>query len=231
MHQAVVYEMKTAAAPEKHMANNKNERPSGGLFPPAESVVSGTRKSHRRGRYSQVQAQVLRAPILDNDGSDDEHGDAQQVVVKHRIPVLEPGDLDPLSHGQDVGGREQAVHAHPQVSDVEVGEDRSCRTDEGHVGPRDRVDRGPAVLGDHGVVNIGPGGDDRGTDHEEERDEREPSDVPAEPDDFTVGDQDDGQVFKDRVDGDREELLRGSSGPRRVVHRQPRRNFSRRRRR
>jgi len=36
MHQAVVYEMKTAAAPEKHMANNKNERPSGGLFPPAK---------------------------------------------------------------------------------------------------------------------------------------------------------------------------------------------------
>lgn len=31
MHQAVVYEMKTAAAPEKHMANNKNERPSAGL--------------------------------------------------------------------------------------------------------------------------------------------------------------------------------------------------------
>jgi len=31
MHQAVVYEMKTAAAPEKHMANNKNDRPSGGL--------------------------------------------------------------------------------------------------------------------------------------------------------------------------------------------------------
>jgi hypothetical protein len=68
---------------------------------------------HPRFPDSQVQVQVLRAPILDDDGSDDEYGDTQQVVIEHAIPILEPGDLDPLPHAQDVSGGEDTVHGHP----------------------------------------------------------------------------------------------------------------------
>ena len=165
---------------------------------------------HLRAVNSQVQVQVLRTPVLDDDRGDDEHRDAQQIVVKHRVPILEPGHLDPLSHGEHIGGREETVQPHPQVADVEVGEQGTGRTNEGQLGTRRRVE-GSSVLGDHGVVNVGPGGDDGRTDHEEERDEGETGDVSAEPDDLAVCDQDDGQVLEDGVDGDREELLQASN--------------------
>jgi hypothetical protein len=175
------------------------------LHPPPPRALPPTHAAN-----SQVQVQVLRTPILNDDRGDDEHGDAQQVVVKHRVPVLEPGHLDPLSHGEHIGGREETVQPHPQVADVEVGEQGTGRTDEGQLGTRRRVE-GSSVLGDHGVVNVGPGGDDGRTDHEEERDEGKTGDVSAEPDDLAVCDQDDGQVLEDGVDGDREELLQASN--------------------
>lgn len=52
--------------------------------------------------------------------------------------------------------------------------------------------------------------------HQGKRDEREGRNRSAEPKDFAVGDQDDGQVLEDRVDRDGEVLLRrfGSSAPR-----------------
>jgi len=61
------------------------------------------------------------------------------------------------------------------------------------------------VAGERGL-DIGPGGDDGGEDHEAEGDKGHGGDGPAEPEDFAVGDQDNGEVLEDGVDGDGEEL-------------------------
>jgi hypothetical protein len=159
MHQAVVYEMKTAAAPEKHIANNKKDRPSGGLR-------AGQTVNHAPSPWityrscSQVQLQVLDTPIFDHDRGNDQDGNAQQVVVEHGIPIFETGHLDPLPHGQDVSGREQAVASHPQVPDVDVSQEGPSGTDKGKLESGSGVDGGTPVLGDHGIGNISPGGDD-----------------------------------------------------------------------
>ena len=59
MHHAVVYEMKTAHAPEKMMAAKSECRVSGGLW---ECKLGGRRIASVR---SQVAREILGAPILD----------------------------------------------------------------------------------------------------------------------------------------------------------------------
>jgi hypothetical protein len=48
-------------------------------------------------------------PILDKERENDEHGDREEIVVKHGIPVFESGDLDSLSHKQDLS---VSIHPH-----------------------------------------------------------------------------------------------------------------------
>ena len=63
MHHAVVYEMPTAAAPEKAMANRSRLRVSGGLW---DTCLSITANEQQCTADLQIAVQVLRAPILDD---------------------------------------------------------------------------------------------------------------------------------------------------------------------
>lgn len=98
-HQAVVYEMPTAAAPEKAMANRRKLRDSGGLY--IARKVSN-REEPRIILDLQVVSQVVLAPVLNQDGKHCEDGDAQQVVVEHGVPIREPSRLDLLAHRQNL---------------------------------------------------------------------------------------------------------------------------------
>lgn len=88
--------MKTAAAPEKAMAERRKPRLSTGLYVSVQII------SFDRSRCSQVSQQVDRAPVLDQNGEDDQDGNGEQVVVVHRVPIFEAGDLDSLSHAEDL---------------------------------------------------------------------------------------------------------------------------------
>lgn len=61
------------------------------------------------------------------------------------------------------------------------------------------------------MLDVSPGGDDGGEDHEAEGEEGGWGDGAAKPEDLSVCDNDDGQVLKDGVDWDGEEL-EGLSG-------------------
>ena len=58
--------------------------------------------SRRGHNHSQVPVEVLHAPVFDQDRQNDEHGDRKEIIIKHRIPVFEPSDLDPLPHIQNL---------------------------------------------------------------------------------------------------------------------------------
>jgi hypothetical protein len=62
------------------------------------------------------------------------------------------------------------------------------------------------------VLDVGPRGDDGAEDHEAEGEERHGGHRAAEPEHLAVGDQDDGQVLKDGVDGDGQEFQRPGAG-------------------
>jgi hypothetical protein len=59
-----------------------------------------------------------------------------------------------------------------------------------------------------GALDIRPGGDDRAEHHEAEREKRERADAAAEPEYFSVGDDNDGKVLEDGVDWHRQKLER-----------------------
>ena len=56
------------------------------------------------------------------------------------------------------------------------------------------------------VPNVCPGCDDRAQHHKAEGEERHASDGATKPKHLTIGNQDNGQVFEDCVDWNREEL-------------------------
>ena len=56
----------------------------------------------RGDKSSQVEGERLGSPIFNEDGEDDEDGNGEQIVVEHRVPVFESGDLYPLSHKEDL---------------------------------------------------------------------------------------------------------------------------------
>ena len=56
------------------------------------------------------------------------------------------------------------------------------------------------------VLNVCPSCDDRAEDHKAESEERHAGNRAAEPQNFTIGDQNDGQVLEDSIDGDGEKL-------------------------
>ena len=129
------------------------------------------------GGWREVQVQVGRRPVFQQEGGDQQDRDGQQVVVVHGVEVLEVGQLDSLSHEENEGGGGEAVQGHPEVADVEV----------------------------HRAAGVGVavGGDDGREHHEDEGAERHRGHLAAEPQDLAVGDQDDGQVLEDGVDRNR----------------------------
>lgn len=105
------------------------------------------------------------------------------------VKVLEVGQLDALAHAEHVGRGAQAVDHHPDVASIESG---------------DLAAGIAAAL--NGVLDVGPGGDDGAENHQAEGEEGHVGDRATEPEDLTVGDQDNSQVLEDSVDGDGEEL-------------------------
>jgi hypothetical protein len=124
------------------------------------------------------------------------------VVVRkgfRTVKILEVGQLDSLAHAKNVGRRRQAVDHHPDVTGVEGAQRGSSL---GRI----------MTVGTDGGIDIGPGGDNRRQNHQSEGEQRQASDRAAEPENLTVGNQDDGQVLKDCVHGDREVLYRLGAG-------------------
>ena len=62
------------------------------------------------------------------------------------------------------------------------------------------------------VLNVCPCRNDGAEHHEAKGEKGHASDGTTEPQDFAVSDQDDGQIFEDSVDGDREELKSFGAG-------------------
>ena len=95
--------MKTATAPENAMAESRNVRLSAGLMDSVSTPhpVDG-RKLMNKSQHSQVADEACPTPILYDEGKAEQYGDGQEVVVKHRVPVFEPGGLDALPHEQDL---------------------------------------------------------------------------------------------------------------------------------
>jgi hypothetical protein len=57
----------------------------------------------------QVPRERRGGPVLDKERENDENGDREEIVVKHGIPIFESGDLDSLSHKQDL---RVSIHLH-----------------------------------------------------------------------------------------------------------------------
>lgn len=103
----------------------------------------------------------------------------------HTVEILEVGQLDALAHAQDIGRGAQAVDQHPDVSSVQGG------------------DLAGGVTGAlHSMLDISPGSNERAENHQTEREQSEVSDGATEPENLSIGDQDNGQVLEDSVDGD-----------------------------
>jgi hypothetical protein len=108
---------------------------------------------------------------------------------KRTVKVLEVGQLDALAHAEHVGRGAQAVDHHPDITSIQSG----------------NLATGIAAAL-NGVLNVGPSGDDGAENHQTEGEEGHVGDGATEPEDLTIGDQDNGQVLEDGIDGDGEEL-------------------------
>lgn len=78
----------------------------------------------------------------------------------------------------------------------------------------DSVGRGLCGMSHAGerMLNVGPSRNDGAEDHQSEGEQGHGGDGAAEPEHLTVGDQDDGQVLEDGVDGNREVFERPGTG-------------------
>jgi hypothetical protein len=105
------------------------------------------------------------------------------------VKVLEVGQLDALAHAEHIGRGAQAVNHHPDIASIQSGNLA-----------------GGVAAALNGMLNVGPGGDNGAENHQAEGKESHVGDGATEPEDLTIGDEDDGQVLEDGVDGDGEEL-------------------------
>jgi hypothetical protein len=158
----------------------------------------------------EVARQVLGRPVLDEQRADDQDGDGEQIVVEHgyislvltlthlpsgapTVIVLKVHLLNDLAHAENIRRSAHNVHAHPRVAGIESRQ-----------GARG-IERVHAIKSG---LNISPGSNDGAEHHQTEREKGQGSDAAAEPENFAVGDHDDGQVLEDGVDGNREVLQR-----------------------
>ena len=132
-HQAVVYEIKTAAAPETQIAKSSTFLDSGGLKEKTRNrkEVSTPYSPNVRRDDLQVCCEALLTPVLECSGKEDKDRNGEKVVVHHSVPVYQEngvlsvlsratrvsagrtskvGDLDSLAHGQDIPCRYDTVH-------------------------------------------------------------------------------------------------------------------------
>lgn len=111
------------------------------------------------------------------------------------VEVLEVGELDPLAHAEHVGRRAEAIKHHPDVARIQCADLLGCLT----------CLRIPAIRR-QSMLNVRPSSNHAAQDHETKTQQGHTRDGAAEPQHLAVGDQDDGQVFKDGVDRDAEKL-------------------------
>lgn len=104
------------------------------------------------------------------------------------VPVLEVHALDDLAHAQNIRGSAENVQAHPSISGIQSGE---------------RLDGLGSLAG---VVCISPGSHDRTQDHKPEGKEGEGSNAASKPQNFAIGNDNDGQILENGVHGNREIL-------------------------
>jgi len=113
------------------------------------------------------------------------------VASRLTIKILEVGELDALAHSKNIGSGTEAVGKHPRITGIEM---RDLGVAVGRVEVRD------------GVLDISPGSDERREYHKSEREQRHASYGATEPENFAVGNDDDGQVLEDGVNGNGQEL-------------------------
>lgn len=104
------------------------------------------------------------------------------------VKVLEVRELDTLAHAQDVRSAAQAIDQHPDVSGVEG------REGNGGLG-------GAMTVRVERSADIGPSSNDGREDHETEREQGHAGDGTSEPENFSIGNQDDCKILEDGVDG------------------------------
>lgn len=120
----------------------------------------------------------------------------QDEQISLTIPVLEVHLLNDLAHAQSKGRGADDVGEHPGVTSVE--------------GRHGLV----ALSGgtSHGSLDISPSSDNGAEDHQTKREQDDRGNSATEPKDFTVRNNDNGQVLEDGEDGNREELKGLASG-------------------
>lgn len=106
------------------------------------------------------------------------------------VKVLEVGQLNALAHVQAVERSANAVGHHPDITSIQS-----------------RNFGASICSGCKRMLDIGPSSNNGTDNHQTEREQSETSDSrTAEPENLSVSDQNDSQVFEDGVDGNREEL-------------------------
>ena len=86
--------MLTAAAPEKAIAVSKILRVARGLNEISAAICIIFVAN------SQITSQIIGTPVFADDRKYSEDWNTEQIVVKHGVPVREPGSLDFSPHGQ-----------------------------------------------------------------------------------------------------------------------------------
>lgn len=110
------------------------------------------------------------------------------------VKVLEICQLYALAHAEHIACCAKAVYHHPYVACIQGRHGGGCFS--GLCG----------TVRLEGVLDVGPCSDDGGEHHEAEGEQTHAGYSPSEPEHFTVSNQNNGEVFKDCIDGDREEL-------------------------
>lgn len=158
---------------------------------PSRTVRNGNGRSTRKdhggdGGVSGLGWEVLVdgfwGPVFQEESGHEQNGDGQQVVVVGGIEILEVGQLDSDSHGQDESSAGKAVGKHPEVAGV----------------------HGSSILSGLGSRGVTVTSQDGGEDHQKERTQNHMGNLSTEPQNLTISDQDDSQVLEDGVDRDRQ---------------------------
>ena len=97
---------------------------------------------------------------------------------RRTVEVLEVGELDSLAHAEHVSSRAKTIDQHPRISRIERAHGISALL--------------APTMCRQCMLDIAPRSDDGRKNDQSEGEERHRRDGPAEPEDFPVGDQDDG---------------------------------------
>ncbi|KAI6768093.1 hypothetical protein HG530_006102 [Fusarium avenaceum] len=127
----------------------------------------------------EVLGEVDAGPVLGDKGEEDKDGNVHLV--------------DDLAHAQNIRGRTEDVHGHPEVTGVQGSK-------------RIGIASGGTVVTRNSALDISPSSNHGAQDHKTERSESGRGDGTAEPENLAVCNGNNGQVLEDGVDRHRKEL-------------------------